>query len=332
LSPPRIRPWALRQETAGARALVWLTGSAPLRTKELFALAYEQEESIPMRAALNTFWDAIQRFLRDDGWAIASHIALSILMSLFPFLIFVTALGGFLGSKELADEAVRIVFQAWPEQAAAPIAREIHNVLTQARGGLLTIGAVLAVYFSSNGVEAVRVALNRAYGVRDDRPWWRLRAQSILFVLVGALALLTFAFAVVLAPLIWEAAVHFLPHLEPLNRLITFLRLTFASLVLLIALVLGHKFLPAGRRSVPEIVPGILLTFTLWIAAGTAFGAYLSEFASRYVSTYAGLASVMIALVFLYMVASIFIFGGELNAAILRRRHKRARGPNDISF
>jgi membrane protein len=276
-----------------------------------------------MRSSLNLFWDSVQRFLRHDGWAIASHIALSILMSLFPFLIFVTALGGFLGSKSLADEAVRIVFQAWPEQAAAPIAREIHNVLTETRGGLLTVGAVLAVYFSSNGVEAVRVALNRAYNVRDDRPWWRLRAQSILFVLVGAAALLTFALAVVLAPLIWHAVVHFIPHLEPLNRVITFLRLTFASLVLLIALILAHKFLPRGRRSLPEIAPGILLTFTLWIAAGTAFGAYLSEFAGRYVSTYAGLASVMIALVFLYMVASIFIFGGELNATILHAKRKR---------
>ncbi len=277
---------------------------------------------MPMPAAANILRDAIWRFLRDDGWAIASHIALSILMSLFPFLIFVTALGGFLGSKALADEAVRIVFQAWPEQAAAPIAREIHNVLTEARGGLLTIGAVLAVYFSSNAVEAVRVALNRAYGARDDRPWWRLRAQSILFVLIGALALLTFALAVVLAPLIWEAVLHFVPDLAPLNRVITFIRLTVASLVLLIALVLAHKFLPDGRRSLFEIAPGIVLTFMLWIAAGTAFGAYLSEFASRYVSTYAGLASVMIALVFLYIVASIFIFGGELNGAILHTKRK----------
>jgi membrane protein len=276
-----------------------------------------------MHSLLNVFWDAIQRFLRDDGWAIASHIALSILMSLFPFLIFVTALGGFLGSKGLADEAVSIAFQAWPEQVAAPIAREIHNVLTEARGGLLTIGAVLAAYFSSNGVEAIRVALNRAYGVRDDRPWWRLRAQSILFVLIGAAALLTLALAVVLAPLIWNAVLHFVPHLEPLNRVITFLRLAVASLVLLIALVLAHKFLPSGQRSLREIAPGIFLSFTLWIAAGIAFGAYLSEFAGRYVSTYAGLASVMIALVFLYMVASIFIFGGELNAAILHAKRKR---------
>lgn len=61
----------------------------------------------------------------------------------------------------------------------------------------------------------------------------------------------------------------------------------------------------------------------MWIAAGIAFGAFLDEFARGYFTTYAGLASVMIALVFLYMIASIFIFGGELNAAILEAKRKR---------
>jgi membrane protein len=276
-----------------------------------------------MRFVLRVLYDAIMRFSEDDGWAIASHIALSILTSMFPFLIFVTALAGFFGSKSLADEVADILLQTWPQQVAAPIANEIHNVLTQTRSGLLTIGVVLAIYFSSSGVGAVRIGLNRAYNVRDPRPWWLLRLESIAYVFVGAIALLTLAFLVVLAPLIWTALLHFAPGLEPLDRLITFGRFTVASLVLLLALVLVHKFLPAGRRSLREIAPGILLTFAMWIAAGIAFGSYLAEFARNYVTTYAGLASVMIALVFLYMIASIFIFGGELNAAILRAKREK---------
>jgi uncharacterized BrkB/YihY/UPF0761 family membrane protein len=93
--------------------------------------------------------------------------------------------------------------------------------------------------------------------------------------------------------------------LEPLNRLITFGRFAIASLVLLLALVLAHKFLPAGRRSLRDIAPGILLTLAMWIAAGNAFGSYLAEFARNYVTTYAGLASVMIALVFLHMIRNV---------------------------
>src|SRR3984893_5189740 len=276
-----------------------------------------------MRFVFRVLYDAIMRFSQDDGWAIASHIALSILTSMFPFLIFVTALAGFFGSKSLADDVANILLQSWPQQVAAPIANEIHNVLTQSRSGLLTISVILAIYFSSSGVEAVRIGLNRAYDVRDPRPWWLLRIESIGYIFVGAFALLTLAFLVVLAPLIWVAVLHFAPGLEPLNRLITFGRFAIASLVLLLALVLAHKFLPAGRRSLRDIAPGILRTFALWIAASIAFGSYLADFARNYVTTYAGLASAMIALVFLYMIASIFIFGGELNAAILRATRKR---------
>ena len=276
-----------------------------------------------MRFVLRVLYDAIMRFSEDDGWAIASHIALSILTSLFPFLIFVTALAGFFGSKSLADDVAHLLLQTWPQQVAAPIANEIHNVLTQTRSGLLTISVILAIYFSSNGVAAVRTGLNRAYNVRDSRPWWLLRLESIAYVFVGAFALLTLAFLVVLAPLIWTALLRFAPGLEPLDRLITVGRFTVAILVLLLALVLVHKFLPAGRRSLRDIAPGILLTLAMWIAAGIAFGSYLAEFARNYVTTYAGLASVMIALVFLYMIASIFIFGGELNAAILGAKREK---------
>jgi membrane protein len=286
-----------------------------------------QGRTSPARFAFRVLYDAAAHFLDDDGWAIASHVALSILASMFPFLIFLTALAGFFGSQNLADEAVSTLLQTWPQQVAEPIAGEIHNVLTQTRGGILTIGVVLAIYFSSRGVEAVRIALNRAYEVRDSRPWWLLRLESIVFVLIGALALLTLGLLVVLAPLIWTGVLHFMPGLAPLSRVFTFVRLAVASLVLLLALVLVHKLLPAGRRSLRDTAPGILLTFTMWTAAGIAFGSYLAEFARSYVSTYAGLASVMIAIVFLYWIASIFILGGELNAAILRAKRDSAKAP-----
>ena len=81
-----------------------------------------------VRLLFRVFIDAINRFLADDGSAIASHIALSALMALFPFLIVVTSLAAsFLGSKELADEVARLLLETWPQEVAAPIAGEIHS-------------------------------------------------------------------------------------------------------------------------------------------------------------------------------------------------------------
>src|SRR5438105_10460110 len=146
--------------------------------------------------------DAFYTFLADDGWAIASHIALSTLMALFPFLIVLTSLAGFFGSKELADQAAELLLQVWPKRVADALSGEIHDVLTTTRGDVLTIGAVLAVYFASNGVEALRVALNRAYAVVEPRRWYWLRLESIGYTLVAAFTSLAMAFLIVLGPLI----------------------------------------------------------------------------------------------------------------------------------
>ena len=99
----------------------------------------------------------------------ASHLAITALMALFPFLIFATTLASFLGAKAFAETAVHLVFDTWPEQIAAPIAREVVNVLTVQRSDLLTYGVLLAAFFASNGIEALRTSLNRAYRVVETR-------------------------------------------------------------------------------------------------------------------------------------------------------------------
>ena len=273
---------------------------------------------------LRIFLDAYWHFNAQDDWAIASHIALSTLTSLFPFLIFVTAIAGFLGTQSLADEVAKLILAAWPAVVAHPIAAEIHNVLAAPHGKLLTIGAALALYFSSGAIEAARIGLNRAYGMEEIRPWWLLRLESTAYVVIAAVALLALAFLVVLGPLIWTSLLAFAPALAPLQPIVTFTRLGIASLLIAISLFIAHRWLPKGHRRIIDIAPGIVLTFVSCIVFGEIFGAYLSEFARSYVSTYAGLASVMVALVFLYSMAAIFLYGGELNAAIMRAR-KEAR-------
>jgi len=272
------------------------------------------------RLSLHVIVEAFYRFNRDDGWAIASHISLSVLLAMFPFLIVVTALAGFVGSVNLADEVARLMFAAWPQQVAIPIASQIHNVLTTARGGVLTFGAVFAVYFASSGVESLRIGLNRAYGLQESRSWWLLRLESIGYVLVSAFAMLALAFLVVLGPLIFQTAVKYAPWTAPLEAHYDFARFGVSGIVIAFALFVLHMWLPAGRRGISRVWPGIAATLVLWLACGIAFGRYLASFASTYVTYYAGLASAMIALVFLYYSAWIFIYGGELNAAIARVR------------
>ena len=281
----------------------------------------------PLLFVYRVAYDAFLAFLRDDGWAIASHIALSTLMSLFPFLIFVTALAGSMfGTEELANQVASLLLDAWPHEVAEPIAAEIARVLTNAHRGVLTAGVVLAIYFSSSGIESLRIGLNRAYGQMELRPWWLLRLESIAYVLVAALALTALAFLIVLAPLIFATALRYAPWLAGAEPTFNFVRFAVATAILVVALVVGHKWLPSGQRTLAEITPGIAVTLVLWIFAGAVFGRFLERFSTAYVTTYAGLASAMVALVFLYWTAGIFVYGGELNQSIRRARKLRRRG------
>ena len=185
----------------------------------------------------------------------------------------------------------------------------------------LTIGGGLAVYFASNGVEALRVGLNRAYAVVEPRRWYWLRLESIGYTLIAAFTTLAMGFLIVLGPLIIEAARRHIPLIvESKEVLLSVLRYGITAVALIIALFILHAWLPAGRRGFLQILPGIVFTLVASLVSGVVFGQYLARFASNYVTMYAGLASVIIALVFLYFIAAIFVYGGELNAAIIKSR------------
>lgn len=266
--------------------------------------------------------DAIGHFSLADGWAMASHVALSGLLALFPFLIFATTLATFLGAEQFSETAVHLVFDTWPETIAAPIAREVQNVLTVQRGDLLTMSALLAAFFASNGVEALRVALNRAYRVSEHRSVVILRLQSLGFVIIATLSMMAISFLLILAPLVFAITRQYVPGLDAFATSIGFWRYLIALIVLIVGLFVVHMWLPAGRRSLASLAPGIFITIAAWLVGATLFASYLESFAT-YVSTYAGLASIMIALVFLYILSVIFIFGAELNAAL--HRYMQAR-------
>jgi membrane protein len=263
--------------------------------------------------------DAVGHLIDDDGMAIASHVALSLLMTIFPFIIFVAALAGFIGDAALAQQVANIIFNIWPEQVAGPIADEVHDVLTGATPGLLTISAGVAIFLASNGVEAVRTALNRAYRCIEGRSIFLRRGQSLVFIAIGAIASLMLAFLGVLGPSAFARLTHYFPELLPYEAIYNVLRFVLTTVLMSVVLVAAHLWLPQNRPPAGHLWPGLLATLVLWFVAGKVFAFYLGKFAN-YAATYAGLASVVTAIFFLYLVALIMILGAEFNAALGRLR------------
>jgi len=271
---------------------------------------------VALKYAIQIIIDAVRHFTAEKSWAFASYVALSTLMAFFPFMIFATTLASFMGASSYAETSIAYIVEMLPDTLMRPLSREITNVLTIQRGGLLTLSVIGAAYFASNGVESLRTALSLAYRVRDKRTILFCRLQSLIFVLAGTIGMLALSLLLVLAPLVLTITQRELPELAPYMGTIRLWRYGIAIIILFLILCAAHLWLPAGRRRLRDILPGVLFTMLAWIVMSMLFAFYLASFAN-YVSTYAGLASIMVAIIYLYLLANISILGAELNAAIM---------------
>jgi membrane protein len=271
---------------------------------------------IPYRAA----WRLV---MVDDGLVLAGYIAFTAFLSLFPFLIFLAALAGFLGDRETADSFIRAMFEFMPDDVAETLAPAVGEVIGARQGGLLTFGILATLWFASNGFEALRTGLNRAYGVTEQRSMWWLRLQSIAFVISGGLIILFLSLVVVLGPLVWRVLGPTVHQMLETQLVFGTARYVFAGVMLFVALLLLHRWLPNTRQSFARILPGVAVTTVLWLLGASLFAWYVGHL-TDYSVYYGSLGGVAITLMFFYSSAVIFIFGAEFNAVWREQTGRRA--------
>lgn len=259
------------------------------------------------------FWDAFNRFNRNDGAAMAGFIAFTGLLSIFPFLIFSATLIGIMVGPARTDEIVGALFQIAPAHVALTIEPVIDEVLNKKSGSVLTLSALFAIWVASNAVEAMRTALDRAYRVVDRRGVVVGRGLSIGFVFLGVLVSALLGLSVLLSPLIIRLAQSVAGVRLP--GFTTYLSYGFGLAVFCGFLLAMHRHLPGERLKLKRLWPGVLVTTLLWMASASAFSAYLN-YAPSYTVTYGALAGVIVVLLFFYITGATIIYGAEVNAAI----------------
>lgn len=262
-----------------------------------------------------TLLEAIYRLYEHSGFALAGAMAYSFVVSLFPFCIFLGALAGVFGGRELANEAVAQLFQILPKEVAAGIAPQVESIMGNTRIDLLTASAGLALFFATTAIETLRTALNAAYRVVEERSYFLCLLRSMLFVLISAATVLILAWVVIVGPVI---AARVEPNLtQPLvdsTWLGETVRYGLAVAVIAALLITFHLWLAAGKRRVKDVWPGVLLSMVLWLVVASVYSYYL-DFGdwSRF---YAGLTQLMVALIFFQLTGVIVILGAELNRGI----------------
>jgi membrane protein len=231
----------------------------------------------------------------------------------------------FIGDRAMADHLVEFLIAIVPSPLIEPLVAEVEQVMTVPRGGVLSIGILLTIWFAVGGVDGVRVGLNRAYGIRETRSVIVLYGLQITMVVLASLALVVVGYLLVLAPRAGSWMHTIIPNFDPASVTIRLIRFPASATIFVVTLFAAHVLLPARRTSFSNIWPGVIFTAVAWTLLATAFAFYVGSFGT-YASYYAGMAGIIAALYFMYLAALILIFGGELNRALRIRRLARALG------
>jgi len=280
------------------------------------APAMTVERWTPM-AVLRLIADAGMQLLKHEGFELSGYIAFTAILALFPFLIFLTALAGFIGDAQSADRIIQTVFELAPSDIAQVLAPILRDVLTQQHGGLMTVSILFALWTASSGVEALRTLLNRCYDVRETRAFWRTRPESVVIVIAGASLALVLSVGLVLGPVIWKFVTEYLPVGDAWFLPWVVVRYSLAAVLVAVCLIGLHRMLPNCHQPMRRVWPGAATTALLWLTTAALFSVYVDNFAS-YSVTYGSLGGVIMTLMFFYISAIIFAFGAELNAGLAR--------------
>ena len=266
---------------------------------------------------------AFYALFADSGFAMAGAVAYSFVLSFFPFCIFLGAMAGYFGGEPLARQAIAQLFELVPAPVAQAIAPEVMTVMGRSRFGLLTIGALIALFFATSAIESLRAALNVAYRVKERRAYLWCLLESMVFVVVSAGGMLVLTWGVVVGP---QVAARLKP-----DWLLWLADTTWVALIARYAIVVAaigcqliayHLWLAAGRRRLADVWPGVVLSILLWVIAAQLFASWLTI--NDYSRFYAGLTRIMSALVFFQVSAIIVIVGAELNRGIVEVKRRRA--------
>lgn len=264
---------------------------------------------------LRTVLLAIRNYILHQSANQAGSLAFSSVLAMFPLLILVSAAAGYFGQPgDAAALADRVMGYA-PQVVRDAMQPVIRQVLAQRNQALLTIGVLATLWTASSGMQAVRSALNRAYGIKRGLPFWKARIKVTLFTAIVGLGVVATFSSVVIVPYLWQLLEASLGAGQESLWLRNSVRYgsAFGVLVLLYALMYG--WLPDIRQRLYTVLPGALLGAALWVGAAATLS-YTLRTAGKLALLYGSFAGVVATLVFLYISATTLIFGAELNGVL----------------
>jgi membrane protein len=256
-----------------------------------------------------------EAFFKDNVLAMAAQLAYYFFFALFPALLVVIAIASYFPVERLIDDMFAVLGGVVPPEAMTIITEQIQKISNGEQGGLLTVGMLTALWSSSAAMTAISDTVNRAYGVEERRPWWKVRLIAIGLT-VGLSVFILVSFALVLVgPTMAEQLANRL-YLGPAFEW-TWKILQWPIVFGLVATAVGlvYYFAPDVEQDWVWLTPGSIMATVVWLALSLGFKFYVAK-VGAYTETYGAIGAVMVLMLWFYLSGLVLLIGAEMNAEI----------------
>jgi membrane protein len=261
---------------------------------------------VPLWDLAKQLWS---RSVRDNLMDYAGSVAFSLVLAIFPFLLFAVSVAGLVVDPRVLDSLLEPVRRVLLPEAAEVVMKHLHEITAQSRMGLLTFSALGAVWVASGAITALITAFNAAYEVTESRPYWKTRGMAVLLTLAAAALF-------ILASVITFAAPAFVGGLGgTLGPALLWLRWPVSALIMMATLAVLYYVLPDVEQRFGFITPGSVVAVVVWLLSTLGFSYYVTHFGGYHV-VYGALGSVVVLLLWMWISSLAVLLGAEINAVL----------------
>lgn len=256
------------------------------------------------------------KFQQDEITALAAQVTYYLILAFFPFLIFFVTLMSY--ANIATTESLAFLSALLPYNVFTLIFDVVENVMVNRSQAFLSFGMLATLWSASTGALSFMHGINKAYNLKETRPFWKVRLLAIVFIVAFALVILFSFILVIFGEHVTRFLFAGLGLAYSFKRTWDILRYVLILLILLTIFVLFYFYTPNCRIYMKDILPGSILSTVGWLLLSMAFSFYVNNF-GNFSKTYGSLGAIIALLIWLYWTSIIVLTGGELNAILVSR-------------
>ena len=255
--------------------------------------------------------------LRNHTTQMAAALSYYFVLSLFPALIFLSAAVAFLPVPDLFGQALSVMGRFLPPDSMGLVRRVLADVITPNRGTFLSFGILGTLWAASGGFSAAIEALNVAYDVEDDRPFWKTRPLAVgLAFIIGALLLIALS-VMILGPRFGEWLAAKIHLFSMFVLLWPYIHWSIAVGFTILAVEALYFWAPNVKQRFLATLPGAILAVACWVGLSYLLGIYFRHFA-HFNKTYGTLGAAVALMIWLYWTGFALLVGAEINSELAK--------------